>query len=186
MNAKKTNRLSRRLSFLLRHGAAAEGVAMDAAGWVRIADVLAWAGIERPALDRIVAENTKRRLQVAGERIRASQGHSLGSVPVTREALEASWERIEGRAEWLVHGTRAELVDTILQQGLRPMDRTHVHLSAGLDSRVGKRANVAAHLWVVPAELEAAGVALFRSPNGVYLCREVPPSALREAPPQAR
>jgi len=63
------------------------------------------------------------------------------------------------------------------------MARTHVHLADGLESHVGKRANVGAHLWVCPVRLAAAEVGLFRSPNGVFLCRRVPPEALI-APPE--
>ena len=168
---------SKYLSWLLRHGAREAGLPMDAAGWVEIVDVLRVGRLSRPALDEIVRENNKQRLQVDGERIRASQGHSLEGCPVTCEALEASW------AEWddagsIWHGTRPEAVASIAQQGLLPQGRTHVHLAEATDSTVGKRANVGVLLEVSPERLRAAGLPVFVSPNGVLLVRRVPPSCI--------
>ncbi|HZX01939.1 RNA 2'-phosphotransferase [Kribbella sp.] len=69
---------------------------MSADGWAAIADVLRVLGLTRERLDVAVRENDKQRLQVDGDRIRACQGHSLHGMPVTREALENSWEHVRG------------------------------------------------------------------------------------------
>lgn len=68
---------SRRLSWLLRHGALEAGLPMDAAGWADIADVCAVLGVTREVLDEAVRDNDKQRLEVARQRIRASQGHTM-------------------------------------------------------------------------------------------------------------
>lgn len=169
---------SKRVSWLLRHGARASGLDMDPAGWAAIADVIRLLGLSREALDRVVAENDKRRLEVRGDAIRAVQGHSLAGTPVTAEALEASWTRRTGRTDPVFHGTHPGVVEAIRREGLRPMDRTHVHLADARTSRVGKRANVSVWVWVDPVALERAGIGLFESPNGVWLARRVPPEAL--------
>ena len=91
MDDKKITRASHALSALLRHGAHEAKLAMDAAGWAAIDDVLRAAHLDRATLDTVVRENNKSRLEVRGERIRACQGHSLKNMPVTLEALEDSW-----------------------------------------------------------------------------------------------
>ena len=96
--------LSKKLSWLLRHGAGEAGLAMDRAGWAEVLDVLAVLGMTRAQLDLAVANNDKGRLVLEGSRVRACQGHSLADMPVTVEDLEASWETVSPEAS-LWHGT---------------------------------------------------------------------------------
>lgn len=168
---------SKKLSWLLRHGAGEQGLTMDAAGWVAISDVLRTLRIDRFALDRAVAENNKSRLEVQGDRIRASQGHSRAGMPVTLDALEASWAPHEGEGS-LWHGTHVGAVPGIVREGILPVERTHVHLAEATDSKVGKRAQVDVLLEISPARLRQRGLGIFQSSNGVVLVRHVPPSCL--------
>ncbi|MCA9720352.1 MAG: RNA 2'-phosphotransferase [Myxococcales bacterium] len=168
---------SKKLSWLLRHGAPSVGVAMDPAGWVPIEDVLEYMKITRRALDEIVRKNNKRRLQVYGGKIRCSQGHSIECTAVTREALEASWREVTSDAS-IWHGTRTEVVEAIAEEGIRPQQRTHVHLAPRTNSVVGKRAEVGVLLEVSPARLRDAGFKVYAAPNGVILVRHVPPGCI--------
>ncbi|ADB34703.1 phosphotransferase KptA/Tpt1 [Kribbella flavida DSM 17836] len=163
---------SKRLSWLLRHGAGEQGLAMTADGWASIEDVCVLTDISRPALDRAVERNDKNRLEVDGDRIRACQGHSLAGMPVTREALENSWRRVHP-ADLLWHGTTRAAVEAIRREGLKPGRRTHVHLAPSRDSHVGKRFAAAVLLAVDPVDL-----VVFEAPNGVLLTRQVPPDAI--------
>jgi putative RNA 2'-phosphotransferase len=150
---------------------------MDTAGWVDEAAALAALGWDAPLLAAVVAGNNKRRYEQARGRIRASQGHSR-ALPVTCEALEASWAPYTG-PDSLWHTTPLDHLDAIMAEGLLPMARTHVHLAAATDSQVGKRgAGVAALLEVSAALLEASGRGLFESPNGVVLVRDVPAACI--------
>jgi putative RNA 2'-phosphotransferase len=171
-------RHSKYLSWLLRHGALEEGLDMDPAGWASVSDVLELSGMDRATLERVVAQNNKQRLQLQGDRIRATQGHSLAGTPVTREALEASWARVEGRTDPLWHGTRRALLEAIAREGLQPMERTHVHLAGGRADKVGKRHEVEVLVAVDPVRLAERGLHLFQSDNGVFLVREVPPDCI--------
>jgi putative RNA 2'-phosphotransferase len=177
MGKQEGNRASHQLSWLLRHGANEAGLDMDVAGWAEIADVLRVLRMSRATLEQAVRENDKARYEVRGSRIRACQGHSLAGMPVTPEALEASWDRrAEDGPVW--HGTRIAAVAGIAREGILAGERTHVHLADAIDSTVGKRANVDVMLEVSPARLAAAGIGLFVSPNGVILARWVPPAAI--------
>ncbi|MFK4087072.1 RNA 2'-phosphotransferase [Kribbella sp. NPDC020789] len=167
---------SRALSKLLRHTAGERGLAMSADGWAAIEDVLGLLEMDRGRLDRAVAENDKQRLQVDGERIRACQGHSLAGMPVTREALENSWERVHP-TDLLWHGTTQRVVPVIRREGLLPGRRTHVHLAADQRGRAGSEVL----LGVNPVNL-----VVYRAPNGVLLVREVPADAIVDAVHPAR
>lgn len=166
------SRDSRAISKLLRHTAGERNLTMSADGWAAIADVQGLLGLTRERLDVAVRENDKQRLQVAGERIRACQGHSLEGMPVTREALENSWERVHPE-DLLWHGTTREALPAIRREGLTAGRRTHVHLAPAKDSRVGRRSGVEVLLGVDSGNLE-----VYRAPNGVLLTREVPPDAI--------
>jgi putative RNA 2'-phosphotransferase len=150
---------------------------MDAAGWVELDELSAHLSEPRELVAEVVQQNNKTRFEVYGTRIRASQGHSLEGMPVTQEALEGSWATFDGE-DSLWHSTQPEVVESIAREGLLRGARSHVHLAESRDSSVGKRANVGVLLEISPTRLRAAGQMLFRSPNGVILCRHVPPGCI--------
>ncbi len=168
---------SKRLSFLLRHGANEAGLSMDAEGWASVADVLRLVALDEDALREVVETNEKRRFEIDGARIRAVQGHSSG-VPVSLEALEASWRAHEGDA-LVFHGTSVAAAHAILEgEGILPRERSHVHLAAAKGAKVGKRAQVDVVLVIDPVRLHRLGLRLFEAPNGVLLVRRVPNEAI--------
>jgi putative RNA 2'-phosphotransferase len=183
MSADDGKRTSKKLSWLLRHGALEAGLAMDAAGWAEVDDVRRVLGMSRGALEAAVRDNEKQRLELRGTRMRASQGHSLDGMPVTCEALEASWEVHEGGTT-VFHGTRIAALAGIAREGILPGERTHVHLAEATDSTVGKRSAVDVVLEVSPLALRGLGLSLYRSPNGVVLARRVPAPAIVGLLPQ--
>jgi putative RNA 2'-phosphotransferase len=179
MNDKNIKRLSHRMSAVLRHRAGTLGLPMDSAGWMSLDALCRHLGISSSAVAAVVAHNNKSRFQLDAEggRIRACQGHSLDDMPVTLDALEASWTPWAGeRSIW--HGTRVEAVDSIARDGIHRGGRTHVHLAEATNSRVGKRANVAVLLEVSAAALRERGHAIFESQNGVILVRHVPAACI--------
>ena len=191
MNDPELQKKSKKLSWLLRHGANESGLAMDTAGFADVDAVLQQTGLSRAELDVVVAENNKSRFEVRpssengasgaakGERMRAVQGHSLDGTPVTLEGLEASWQVVDDDAP-LFHGTAAGSARFILldEAGIHSAARSHVHLAAAVDATVGKRAGVDVLLTIDPVKLRAAGQRIFRAPNGVLLTRAVPRSCV--------
>lgn len=177
MNNKRISKLSHRISWLLRHGAGQQRLDMDRAGWANINDVLHHLHANESELDEVVRLNNKSRYEIDGDRIRAAQGHSLEGMPVTQKALEASWARYTGD-DRVWHGTHVAALAGISAEGILPGRRSHVHLAAEIDSRVGKRANVGVMLEVSVERLRARGNEVFVSANGVVLTRSVPPSCI--------
>src|SRR5262245_35534210 len=114
---------SKKLSWLLRHGAPSQGIAMDAAGWVAVDDVLKALRMPLSLLEQVVQENTKNRLEIKDGRVRASQGHSTEGMPVTLDGLEASWEEVHADTS-IWHGTSVDAARSIARDGIRPVART--------------------------------------------------------------
>ena len=172
-------RLSKTLSYLLRHKPEQFGLQLDAQGWCEVEALLAafaaqGTPLTRATLQEVVEKNDKQRFAFSddGARIRASQGHSL--------AVELDYTP-QLPPEQLFHGTADRFLPAILQEGLQKRQRHHVHLSADADTatRVGQRHGKPVVLVVEAGAMQAAGYVFFRSANGVWLTEEVPPRFLR-------
>ncbi|MBO2011649.1 RNA 2'-phosphotransferase [Hymenobacter negativus] len=178
MNTKQTTRLSKFLSLHLRHRPDAIGLTLQEGGWVNVADLLAACAAHRTPitlaeLTEIVESCDKQRFafDADGTRIRAQQGHS---VEVDLQLLPAT-----PPAE-LYHGTAPAALPAIRREGLRKMNRHHVHLSPDEETarRVGARRGQPIILTVDAAAMHAASVVFYESGNGVWLVDEVPPQYL--------
>ncbi|PSM39182.1 RNA 2'-phosphotransferase [Streptomyces dioscori] len=174
---RRTVKVSKYLSKHLRHQPERIGLTLDDGGWVEIGTLLAAAAAHgfpftRDELDHVVADNDKRRFAIEGTRIRASQGHSvevdLGLPSATPPA-------------YLYHSTVARSLDAIRAEGLRPMDRHDVHLSADRETatRVGARRGRPVVLSVDAGAMSRDGHVFTVSANGVWLTAAVPPRYLR-------
>jgi len=129
--------------------------------------------ISRSQLEEVVARNDKRRFTIAGDLIRANQGHSVD--------VELGLEPI-APPDRLYHGTPSRNLASIRERGLIRGSRHHVHLSADTETaaKVGQRRGSAVVLAVDSAGMAAAGHMFYRSTNGVWLTDSVPPSFLAE------
>ena len=167
-------KLSKRLSYHLRHAPDEIGLQLEPGGWVAVDALLAALGITREQLDEVVATNPKQRFAFdeSGARIRANQGHSVD--------VDLQLARVEPPAV-LYHGTGANAVDAIRREGLRKMSRHHVHLSADEETarKVGARHGRPVVLTVDAAAMRRDGAVFFRSENGVWLVDEVAPRYLK-------
>ena len=120
----------------------------------------------------MVATSDKRRYEMADGRIRAAQGHStvvdLGLTASTPPAV-------------LFHGTIERYLPAILSEGLRPMRRQYVHLSADRTTAraVGARRGRPIILDVSAAQMHENGHRFFVASNGVWLVDAVPAAYLR-------
>ncbi|RAJ44062.1 putative RNA 2'-phosphotransferase [Kitasatospora sp. SolWspMP-SS2h] len=182
MDEKRTVKASRTLSRILRHDPGSVGVALDPAGWVEVDALLAALGrhgrpLSRAELDHVVATNDKRRFAYSadGRSIRASQGHTV-EVDLGLPAAVPP--------DVLFHGTAERTLRFVLAEGLRPMSRRDVHLSAdaGTAVRVGSRHGRPVVLEVDAAAMARDGHAFRVSANGVWLTDAVPVAYLRRTP----
>lgn len=180
MTSKNNKRISKFLSLLLRHKPETIGLHLDEQGWADIDELIAKANangnpLSREIITDIVASNDKQRFILSEDenRIRANQGHSinvnLGLSPITPPDI-------------LWHGTATRFLEPILAEGLKKMNRQHVHLSADLEtaSKVGIRHGKLAMLRVDASGMHADGYSFYRSENGVWLTDHVPPTYISQ------
>ncbi|MFF1844737.1 RNA 2'-phosphotransferase [Streptomyces sp. NPDC058217] len=177
MDERRTVKVSKYLSKHLRHQPERIGITLDANGWVSIDELLRATArhdfpITRAELDHVVAVNDKQRYAIEGDRIRASQGHT---VPVDLDLPPVE------PPPYLYHGTVGRALAAIRAEGLRPMNRRHVHLSSDRETatRVGARRGRPVVLSVDAAAMHRAGHVFYVSANGVWLTEAVPPEFLR-------
>ncbi|MFC6984437.1 RNA 2'-phosphotransferase [Streptomyces cirratus] len=177
MDDRRTVKVSKYVSKHLRHQPERIGLVLDPQGWVEIEDLIRAASahgfpFSRAELDHVVETNDKQRFAVEGTKIRASQGHTV--------TVDLGLPEAEPPA-YLYHGTVTTALDAIRSEGLRPMARHHVHLSADRETatRVGARRGRPVVLAVDAAAMRAAGHVFRISANGVWLVDAVPPRFLR-------
>ena len=173
--------ISKYLSYVLRHAPESIGLTLDSEGWASIEQLIALAAqhgrqMTRHAIEAVVATNEKKRFALSpdGTRIRAVQGHSTPSVAIQFE------EKVPPAV--LYHGTATRFVPSILEQGLLPGTRQHVHLSDNLQTAVsvGQRHGRPVVLSVAAGELHAQGGKFYLSENNVWLAEHVPASYLSQ------
>lgn len=177
------NQMSKFLSLILRHKPESIGITLDEHGWARVDELLE--GINKPkqrltmeGLERIVVTDEKNRYSFNEDKtlIRANQGHSI-PVDVELESVAPP--------EYLFHGTGEKYVRSIEEQGLLPKSRLYVHLSADYATavKVGARHGTPVVYILSAGKMARDGYSFYRSVNGVWLTKTVPPQYIRRYEP---
>lgn len=172
--------LSKLLSYVLRHRPGHLRLTLDEHGYVGVDELLSALNaqahaVSRQQLERVVETSEKQRFgfDSGGTRLRAHQGHSI--------AVDLSLSPEEPPSR-LYHGTVERFLERILDQGLLPKARQHVHLSADLATatNVGSRRGTPILLEVAAAAMHRDGHLFYRSENGVWLTERVPQAYLKQ------
>ncbi|KZT70806.1 hypothetical protein DAEQUDRAFT_667090 [Daedalea quercina L-15889] len=177
-------RMSKTLSWVLRHGSQAEGLAMRPDGYVRVDALLAipkMREMDFSTLEEVVKNDSKGRYDLKCEMdvsseplkevwwIRANQGHSLKEVKLDLQTVESLADIQTGIA---VHGTTRDAWELIRTQGLSKMSRNHIHLAQGIPGSgviSGMRNSSQILIYVDVQKALDAGIKFFLSDNGVVL-----------------
>ncbi|CAD6574539.1 MAG: hypothetical protein CYPHOPRED_005450 [Cyphobasidiales sp. Tagirdzhanova-0007] len=177
-------RFSKILSYILRHGATKEGLKVRTDGFVRVDELLRRPKLKELDLDTLrslVAANAKQRFAIkeandstTGETgvlwIRANQGHSL-------EVDDLELERIEDAQECplVIHGTFQKHWQAIRKEGLKVMNRHHIHCTSALYGQhgvtSGMRPTCDLFIFVNAGKAMEDGIVFERSANGVILTK---------------
>ena len=149
---KQLTRVSKYLSFVLRHQPEAIGLKLDEQGWVSVEQLIANTTdfvLTEELVKLVVETNDKQRfaLDMASNKIRANQGHSI-DVDLALEPMAPP--------DVLLHGTAERFIEAILLQGLTKQKRHHVHLSESesVASAVGKRYGKLERVYLCSAILQ--------------------------------
>lgn len=172
MSNEKNIKLSKQLSYILRHAPWEYGLEMDTKGYVSInslIETLEMRGkkLNRNVLQEIVDTDGKGRYEIQGDYIRAVQGHSIEWVEVENE--------IKTPPKILYHGTSKKSLDSILNSGIKKMNRNKVHLSDNLETaiNVGSRHGEVIVLEIDTESMSADGHIFELSKNKVWLTENI-------------
>jgi len=168
-------KISQKMSYLLRHNP--EDLSMDKRGWVKVEDLLKKLNITQEELDYVVVNNNKKRFGYNNDKslIRAHQGHSA------KLNLRIEFKEVQFPTNYY-HGTDKRIAALILREGLKPMKRSHVHLSKNAITAmtVGKRHGNEVIIFVIDGnQMKHDGYKIYESENNVILVEEVPPKYLK-------
>jgi putative RNA 2'-phosphotransferase len=172
MDERSRVKLSKRMSYHLRHHPEEVGLTLGEGGWVSIEEFARALKITRAEIEEIVEWNPKQRFALDGDRIRANQGHSV-EVDLQLQPADPPDE--------LFHGTAAQIVSLIRESGLKKMARHHVHLTADEETarKVGGRHGKPVVLVIDAAAMKRDGAIFFVTENRVWLVDAVPPKYLK-------
>ncbi len=171
---------SKYLSLILRHKPETVGLTLDPHGWIGVSDLLKAMKWSMEDLEHVVADNNKKRFEFSEDklRIRASQGHSV-------EVDLAYEEKIP--PDVLYHGTSRDILHILEKEGLKKMQRHHVHMSPDVKTALivaRRRKNpIVLEIWTNMPEVEGDmfrdGFKFYLSTNGVWLTDHVPSAYFR-------
>lgn len=168
-------KISKFLSFVLRHNPHVIGMDLDNEGWASVDELIEGAHkigkkIYHDQIKQIVANNDKQRFSLSddGKRIKANQGHS---IKVDLELTEKE------PPHFLYHGTARKFMTSIRKQGVTPSGRHHVHLSVDYETAkdVGRRHGVPVVLQVLAQEMWFDREKFYLSANNIWLTNKVAP-----------
>jgi putative RNA 2'-phosphotransferase len=169
-------KFSKEVSYALRHAPWEYELELDENGFVSIEQLLNSLNslneygreIKKEDLEYIIDNSDKKRHEIVGDKIRALYGHS---VPIKIEKTIATPPDV------LYHGTAKKFLDSIMKEGLLPMNRQYVHLSVDTDmaTLVGKRRDVDPVILEINARAaENDGIKFYIGNDKVWLCDGMP------------
>jgi len=173
LNHKK---LSKKLSYILRHHPEKFGLIIDEYGFTDINHLLNTINSEINLykvtiedINEMLNKSTKKRFEIIGDKIRAMYGHSKTQNIIYEKAVPP---------KILYHGTAKRFVTSIKEVGLLSMSRKYVHLSVNkqLAKEVGIRHDhrTPIILTVNAEEAYQNGVQFYKASDKIWLTTQVP------------
>jgi putative RNA 2'-phosphotransferase len=175
--------LSKTISHALRHQPWLYELELDNEGWISVDALLTalrqhradWKNLVADDIARMMAASDKQRFELKAGRIRALYGHSLPNKLL---------KQLGKPPDLLYHGTSPKAAQSITREGLKPMGRQYVHLSADKMTalQVGRRkAKTPVILKIQAAEAFASGVRFYAGNEKVWLADYIPPQFIFES-----
>ncbi|RCI00563.1 tRNA 2'-phosphotransferase 1 [Rhizopus azygosporus] len=187
----KVTSLSKKLSYVLRHGALKENLKIAPDGFVKLDDLLKlrrFKGVTYPDIQYVVDHNDKKRFELKEEDnvyyIRATQGHSIPVIN-TDELLE----KLDKVTTPVIHGTTMKAWESIKNDGLSKMNRIHIHFAIGLPNdpnvKSGVRKSSEVYIFIDADKAMKDGIKFYKSRNDVILSDgidgTIPPKYFKKA-----
>lgn len=174
----KYRRLSKYLSYILRHDPQEADLSIDKYGFAdlnRVVEALNetkhyWAGKED--IEYLIENSDKTRFEIKGYKIRALYGHSID--------VEIEEELHQPPPKKLYHGTSPDSAEAISEEGIKSQNRQFVHLSKTKEEayRVGKRHHLEPVIFQIDAEKAWKEGITFYERGDLYLVEYMPSTYL--------
>jgi putative RNA 2'-phosphotransferase len=167
-----SERISRFLTYLLRHRPEEYPLVFDERGFVEWGDIVEivqerFYDVTEEQIRAVVTDSEKKRFELQESKVRATYGHSF-PVDLGDQAVEPP--------SALYYGTARDMVQSMLRGGLKPRDRQYVHLSVSAEEAeaVAKRHDPAPAIIIVDAQsAHGEGVRFYQS-GPLFLVENVP------------
>lgn len=165
-------RISRFLTYLLRHRPKEYPLVCDKRGFVDWGDVVEvvqerFYDVTEAQIRAVVTGSEKQRFELIGGKVRATYGHSF-RVDLAGEATEPP--------EKLYYGAARDLAQSMLRDGLKPRDRQYVHLSLTAEEAesVARRHDPAPALLTIDAQAAHHDGVVFYQSGPLFLAESIP------------
>lgn len=169
-------KVSKYMSYLLRHNP--EDLEIDEEGFVNLSLLIRKLQKKYHVTENFVRsivndQKGKRRFEIVDNKIRAVYGHSL-KVKINYPEDKATLI--------FYHGTTPAYAQKILKEGLKPMRRQWVHLSATIENakETAKRKTSTPVILEIDAEKSRKnGIKFYKATDKIYLTKYVPPNHIK-------
>ncbi|KMT60176.1 RNA 2'-phosphotransferase [Listeria fleischmannii 1991] len=175
MNEDNFEKLSKEVSYALRHAPREYKLELDKEGWVPVKQLISslkevrhWDSLTESDLREMISKSQKKRHEIVNNKIRALYGHSTPTKITKEEACPP---------KYLYHGTSPESYKEIMVKGLLPMNRQYVHLSEDINTAnlVGSRkTDTPIILSIDTYAAREEGVKFYHGNDQVWLADSVP------------
>ncbi|WFD11774.1 RNA 2'-phosphotransferase [Tepidibacter hydrothermalis] len=174
-------KLSKEVSFALRHEPWKYELELDENGWVDIDQLIEslrcdrkWKSLDRKDLEIMIEKSDKKRHEIHNSKIRALYGHSTPQKIVKADKIPP---------DVLYHGTPKYFIESIREKGLIPKSRQYVHLSSDTETaiQVGKRrAENPIILKINAKQASIDGVKFYHANDTIWLVDSIDPKYIIE------
>lgn len=167
-------KLSKHMSYILRHNPS-EVDGLDAKGRTTMTKISRALGVSHDVVLHLIETSEKGRFAFDGHNVWAVQGHSIPNVGVTHEL-------VVDVPQFYYHGTKARVLDSIMEKGLIPNGRNMVHLSTDIKTALtvaNRRSGNSTILNIDAPAMISEGFSFFQAKNGVILIDHVPAKFLK-------
>lgn len=172
-------KISKFLSYLLRHHPESENLELNSDGFADLEQILAilnrrhdnlsFGEITMNTLQDLINQSDKVRFEITGNRIRAFYGHSID--------VKIIMQKPNHLPDTLYHGTNLKAWALIKVEGIKSKERQYVHLSDDIHTAklVARRRTIDPVILEINASSAAAeGIEFYKS-GDMYLTEHVPP-----------
>lgn len=182
MSDEEIENLGKTTAGILRHFPDKYGLDMDKRGWVDVQHYVKalrnrqkrfhW--LREYHIRALVATDPKDRYQIENEHLRATYGHSI-DIDLDLPS--------EGIPDKIFLPTTSKEAELLLESGVKPSDRTYVHLSGTYESAVEAGAVRTDNPVILEVDAEKAleeGETIMKAGKEVYIAKEIPPDYLNK------